>query len=267
MWTVLGPLEQRAPTPENTLPSCAIDGTSDLYGLGIRLSIYVQYLTILVAAVSGRRLYSKIRTAVLIYAVAILVVVFRNSISGKLYALEVPIIQLLVLVQLSAVLPTVWVISPVGWLIYMALAANSAYFVWYWFRGLDKLKRSNCADEYAWFFAKVSLYQWYRTFNKVFACFGIIGVLYQISAVGGIAAADNVDQTNHVGNVWGLLPTIPFTIAACEMAIKWNGIKKVNSIDSTGQLIPLVLSIGQLLHFLYSGVRRVVNDEDDDTLA
>lgn len=85
--------------------------------------------------------------------------------------------------------------------------------------------------------------------------------------MGGIAAADNVDQTNHVGNVWGLLPTIPFTIAACEMAIKWNGIKDVNSIGSTGQLIPLVLSIGQLLHFLYRGIRRVVNDEDDDSIA
>ncbi|KAE9981497.1 hypothetical protein BLS_007326 [Venturia inaequalis] len=248
MWTPPGALEQRALTPNNTLPLCAIKGNADLYGLGIRLSIYVQYLTILVAAVSGRRLYSKIRTAVLIYAVAILIVVFRNSISGTINALEVPIIQLLVLVQLSAVLPTVWVISPVGWLIYLALAANSAYFVWYWFRGLDKLMKSECADEYAWFFAKVR-------------------VLYQIGAVGGIAAADDVDQTNHVGNVWGLLPTIPFTIAACEMAIKWNGITGVNSIDSTGQLIPLVLSIGQLLHFLYRGVRRVVNDEDDNSLA
>ncbi|KAE9988205.1 hypothetical protein EG328_000161 [Venturia inaequalis] len=154
MWTPPGALEQRALTPNNTLPLCAIKGNADLYGLGIRLSIYVQYLTILVAAVSGRRLYSKIRTAVLIYAVAILIVVFRNSISGKINALEVPIIQLLVLVQLSAVLPTVWVISPVGWLIYLALAANSAYFVWYWFRGLDKLMKSECADEYAWFFAK-----------------------------------------------------------------------------------------------------------------
>lgn len=182
MWKISGALSQRTLTPENTLPQCAIKGNADLYGLGIRLSIYIQYLTILVAAVSGRRLYSKIRTAVLIYAVAILIVVFRNSISGDINALEVPIIQLLVLVQLSAVLPTVWVISPVGWLIYLALAANSAYFVWYWFRGLDNLKRSACADEYAWFFAKVSLYHWYRTFNKVFACFGIIGVLYQIGA-------------------------------------------------------------------------------------
>jgi hypothetical protein len=182
MWAPTGTLEQRTLTPENTLPKCAITGNSDLYGLGIRLSIYVQYLTILVAAISGRRLYSKIRTAVLIYAVAILIVVFRNSISGNIYALEVPIIQLLVLVQLSAVLPTVWVTSLIGWMIYVAFAANSAYFVWYWFRGLDKLKKSDCADEYAWFFAKVSLYHWYRTFNKVFACFGIIGVLYQIGA-------------------------------------------------------------------------------------
>ncbi|QDS71358.1 hypothetical protein FKW77_002446 [Venturia effusa] len=265
MWTIFGALEQRALPPERTLPQCAIQGKADLYGLGIRLSIYVQYLTILVAAVSGRQLYSKIRTAVLIYAVAILIVVFRNSVSGDIFALEVPIIQLLVLVQLSAVLPTVWVNTPIGWLIYLALAANSGYFVWYWFRGLDKLNKSACADEYAWFFAKVSLYHWYRTFNKVFACFGIVGVLYQIGA--GVAAKDDVDQTNHVGNVWGLLPTIPFTIAACEMAIKWNGIKDVNSIDSTGQLIPLVLSIGQLLHFLYRGIRRVVNDGDDDSLA
>lgn len=85
--------------------------------------------------------------------------------------------------------------------------------------------------------------------------------------MGGIAAADDVDQRDQVGNVWGLLPTIPFTIAACEMAIKWNGIKEVNSIGTTGQLIPLVLSVGQLLHFLYRGILRAVSDEEEDSLA
>jgi len=257
-------LEPRHANPPNPHNGCPIQGNSDIYGLGIRLSIYIQYLTILVAAVSGRKLYSKIRTAVLIYAVAILIVVFRNSASGNIYALEIPIIQLLVLVQLSAVLPTVWVISIVGWFIYMALAANSAYFVWYWFRGLDKLTRSGCPDEYAWFFAKVSLYHWFRTFNQVFACFGIVGVIYQIFGMGAVAAADDAEASNQAGNVFGLLPTIPFTIAACEMAIKWNHIQGVNNVSSTGQLIPLVLSIGQLLHFLYKGIHRVASEGEEE---
>jgi hypothetical protein len=47
------------------------------------------------------------------------------------------------------------------------------------------------------------------------------------------------------------------------MAIKWNGIQGVNSIASTGQLIPLLLSVGQLLHFLYEGIRRAVNEGDE----
>jgi hypothetical protein len=81
--------------------------------------------------------------------------------------------------------------------------------------------------------------------------------------VGAVAAADDVEASNQAGNVFGLLPTIPFTIAACEMAIKWNGIKGVNGVASTGQLIPLVLSIGQLLHFLYKGIHRVATDADD----
>jgi len=259
-------LEPRAVlNANNTLPKCAIQGNSDLYGLGIRISVYVQYLTILVAAVSGRKLYSKIRTAVLIYAVAILIVVFRNSISGSIHGLEVPIIQFLVLIQLSAVLPTVWVVSVVGWFIYLALAANSAYFVWYWFRGLDFLPKSACVDEYAWFFAKVSLYHWYRTFNKVFACFTIVGVITQIFGIGGAVGAEVVDEEeqNGPGNVFFLLPTIPFSVSACEMAIKWNGITGVNSINGTGQLIPLVLSIGQFLYFLYEGIRDLANDDGD----
>jgi hypothetical protein len=250
----------------NTLPGCAIVGNSDLYGLGIRISIYVQYLTILVAAATKRKLYSKIRTAVLVYAAAVLIVVFRNSIAGSIHGVEIPIIQLLVLVQLGAVLPTVWVASFAGWMIYLALAANQAYFIWYWFRGLDKLPKSACADEYAWFFAKVSLYHWYRKFNQAFACIGIIGIFIGLFGVLGIVARiDDDDEEVHskAANVWGLLPTIPFTIAACEMTIKWNGVTGVNSINGTGQLIPLVLAIGQFLYFVIDGFRNVANGEGE----
>ena len=46
----------------------------------------------------------------------------------------------------------------------------------------------------------------------------------------------------------GLVPTV-------EMGIKWNDIRGVQKLDSPGQLIPLLLSLGQLVHVLYSILR------------
>ena len=54
-------------------------------------------------------------------------------------------------------------------------------------------------------------------------------------------------------------------IPAIEMQIKWNGIRGVNRLDSPGQLIPLLLSLGQLVHVLYSIMRG--QDSLEDHLA
>ena len=63
---------------------------------------------------------------------------------------------------------------------------------------------------------------------------------------------------------WFVVST-PGLVAAVEMQIKWNDIRGVHRLDSPGQLIPFLLSLGQLLHVSYSILRG--QDSLEDHLA
>jgi hypothetical protein len=45
------------------------------------------------------------------------------------------------------------------------------------------------------------------------------------------------------------------TVPPFELTIRWNQIRGVNSLNSVGQLVPFMLSVGQLIHILYSMAR------------
>jgi hypothetical protein len=51
----------------------------------------------------------------------------------------------------------------------------------------------------------------------------------------------------------GLL--LAFTVPPFELVIRWNQIRGVDRLDSVGQLVPFMLSLGQLIHIIYSILR------------
>lgn len=53
------------------------------------------------------------------------------------------------------------------------------------------------------------------------------------------------------GALSGLYFAFPLGVCGCELTIRWNHITGVGSINASGQLIPLVLAAGQLLHLIF----------------
>jgi len=51
---------------------------------------------------------------------------------------------------------------------------------------------------------------------------------------------------------------------AIEMELKWNEIRDIQRLDTVGQLVPFCLSVGMLLHVVYSIFRQKDGFGDDE---
>ncbi|KNB17825.1 hypothetical protein FOXG_16026 [Fusarium oxysporum f. sp. lycopersici 4287] len=161
--------------------SCGIDGNPDLYGLGIRISFYLQLITYLCTMYHvvrndiledgpAFRFMSQVRAAFIAYALSVFVILVRETVRRTLYAVEVSIVIYLVVPYLSMVtVDRRWrKDNPVGYRFALGLFVGfECYLVWFLFAGMDKLHRVSCADDYIFFFARVNLFGWFRTLLKV----------------------------------------------------------------------------------------------------
>jgi len=168
---------------------CSFEGNADLYGLGIRIELYIQLVTTVFVAgflpTSNYSAFFKNTYASLLGSTW--VIILKESASRDIRGVEVALFSWLSLFQLGGLLMLmsspqfidsmaaflVWTIIPT----LMQVMATS-YWLWYFFRGLDVLPKSDCMDEYMFFFTKVSLYHWFRTLSKVTAIFGFVVSVY-----------------------------------------------------------------------------------------
>ena len=182
--------------------SCDIDGNPDLYGLGVRLGIFLPYQVILSQALTGycmkigiyfqwlgsylsnNFLPGEISTnldANSIFLIALFVAVAKGS-----YDHSIGSIDALVLLELSygyffSVLSLFGfrsrfcnhdgkgkevLISTIGtYLRIMLTAAISGYAVWFWFYAIEDLQQAPC-EEVIFFFGKLEVLKSIRTFFK-----------------------------------------------------------------------------------------------------
>jgi hypothetical protein len=167
--------------------TCPVQGNPDLYGLGIRIGLYLQILTAQISGLTSQYLEvdDNIGHGVVLFILATGIVLFRQILHHKIEAVEVfPILSLLV-IQLAACRVPFWK-KPMTIFIYMGeTVCLLALTTWFWFHGMDTLPKS-CPDDYAFFFTKVSIWHWFRKFSQaatvMSAIGGCIGVLtYLIS--------------------------------------------------------------------------------------
>lgn len=147
------------------------------------------------------------------------------------------------------------------------LCISAGYGLWYAFSGVDKLCRSTCANE-VFFFAKVNLYDWYRTLLKIIfsvyvICLSILLGWSIFAIFAGRRAKEKArkavieegEQSEGSPGVLSLLigmVVMALFIIAIELTIYWNGIIDVDSCGSVAQLIPLVVGVGALCKILYT---------------
>ncbi len=168
---------------------CPITGNPDLYGLGIRIGIYVQMITVQISAIMSQILREEdyLGEATIVFVISVGSVLVRQLYKGKdgIQAVEAAPILALLLAQVGSC-RIVSTRRMVPHIIYaVELCGLIGLYVWYWWYGMDTLGRA-CPDDKAFFFAKVSIWGWFRTMNKVFTVFtAIYGAMAALSFLTG----------------------------------------------------------------------------------
>lgn len=157
--------------------TCPVTGNSDLYGLGIRIGIYIQMLTVQLSGLASAILKTEdsLGQGTIIFVLATGIVLIRLlQEADTIQAVEVfPILSLL-LAQVGVCRVPYWKGQTTALIYTFEVGGLITLFAWYWWHGMDTLPHV-CHDDKAFFFAKVSIWHWFRTFNKVGAVFAAIG--------------------------------------------------------------------------------------------
>jgi hypothetical protein len=162
----------------NATFTCPLQGNRDLYGLGIRVALYMQMAGAQIHGLTSRIIEVESGSGVLILAIS--TILFRLILRHEIEAVEVfPILSLLV-VQVGTCRVPFWK-YPIVIIIYICeIIGLLALTTWFWFRGMDTLPKS-CPDDYAFFFARVSIWHWFRKFAQAASVICTVGGAFGIS--------------------------------------------------------------------------------------
>lgn len=192
--------------PEPGLPLCSFEGQSDFYGLGVRMGIYFTWLT---SWIANNFIVNEISGSLdtnAVFLLAISVTVIYNSIHQQLRIIDALVLLQLCYGFLFGVM-SLWGYRTMYYhrmgaagrnrfggfgthLRLLLMTAISAYAVWFWFEGLNGgliecNKREACGGLETFFFSRVKLYGWIRTFYKISAvgCVMYYGLMTAIAIV------------------------------------------------------------------------------------
>ncbi|KPM38818.1 hypothetical protein AK830_g7750 [Neonectria ditissima] len=259
-------------------PTCPVQGNSDLYGLGNRLGIYIQMLTVQLSSFlsSTRPVEDRIGQATIVFILATATVLLRLISSRQIEAVEVVPILGLISAQIGVCRVPVTG-SKITLLIYVGeMVGILALFTWFWWKGMDDLPRS-CKHDYAFFFAKVSIWGWFRRLNQALGIISVVGacLTYFLSLINFVSLViRNVvdeDLMEQLGSSTGKVEmTVNIGIIVfVEVSLRWNHITDVHSLSSPGQFMPFFIALAQLVSTLYRFFdpgEGELEEEDDSVL-
>ncbi|KAJ6440949.1 Pyruvate decarboxylase [Purpureocillium lavendulum] len=235
-------------------PECAFDGNTDLYGFGVRLGVYAQWIATLITTVLDPENEAAFRLLNLVVQSSIFLGLCTESKPGN-HAVGSVITQFLLCGSLSSV--TGDGISHFGHmsgiLRTIFYTAFSAWGIWFWFVGVDVME--NCGGQAVAFFGPSTVTGWVRSFGKALSIIGLIGCT-AIAAFSVYAARRRFGSgfTNafarrgkwrpqvELSLMFASMGLIALSITAIEYLIAQNNVGAVgpDRIDSVAQLIPLL---------------------------
>ncbi|XWW99427.1 hypothetical protein V2A60_007437 [Cordyceps javanica] len=250
--------------------SCGYDGNSDLYGVGVRVGLYAQWVATLLSTVFVPRSEAGLRTTNLIIQLAVFIGLCTESTrettttSAGPHPSAAVITQFLLCGSLSSVtgdgVSHLRSLSGVARLFFYT--AFSAYGCWFWFTGVDVMRAgdgSGCQE--VAFFGRTTFDGWFRVLGKVVSVLGLVTCVvlvgYWVYLVvtrfrsgfeSGLAANAHLyeDKNGRPRIELALLALsaglLVLSAMAVEYLIRENGVQKVGGadLDSVGQLIPLI---------------------------
>ncbi|KAH0551417.1 hypothetical protein GP486_007368 [Trichoglossum hirsutum] len=261
---------------DDTPGSCKIFGDGDVYGPGIRLGYYLQWVAVLFATWMAPDQARNARTAANIITIAVFANTFRGAKDGSLVAAEWWIVLWLTFVLSLLNVPVDWKrsSSSVGVMLILWCMITAAQ-PWLYFKGLDTGHKSGCTVK-VFFFTGINVYNHvWRTFWKVGSIveclmglsFFIAGVIVMIAGL--FNSGDDSERDGDASKIaqrmvltFGQLITGVITIVQVEMTIKVNHIDLSQStLISSGQLIPFLIGcltvVAVFGHGLKSLMKRV----------
>ncbi|KAH0607318.1 uncharacterized protein H6S33_003306 [Morchella sextelata] len=294
---ILATLVAYAAAQDNT--ACSLSGNPDLYGLGIRIGFYSQLVATCFANTFIPSETRGAQTVNLWFQFSLFVgLIFQAAREGTdFYAAE----SYIVVILLSGVVFTTFSY----FFIYLAisrdddengifggavftmicfiilLAGLHSYSLWFWWRGMDRMGVGPCST-YGFFMARVDLFGWFRTVNKVFniwmmaalilGCISLVIVFTMIAVSESQLLSSRKKEENFVldeiersiadrstgKSICRISVSLPEKFCS-ECSLRWNQVSGVGDLDSVGQLIPFVVGIGTLLQIfknIYLQARR-----------
>ncbi|KAE9362622.1 hypothetical protein N431DRAFT_144436 [Stipitochalara longipes BDJ] len=171
---------------EDPAPTCSFAGNAELYGLGIRIGVYLQWVSGFLANIRNAESVRDMLATNTIFLLALFTALAIITQKESVESIEVAILLQLCFGFLFSV-STTWGLrvrarftssTDYGNKVYFPLLGSTirvclasaicSYNLWFWFRGLDKLSRPNC-QPLGLLFAQVNLMRRARVFFQIWA--------------------------------------------------------------------------------------------------
>ncbi|KAF8475106.1 hypothetical protein BDZ91DRAFT_789355 [Kalaharituber pfeilii] len=242
--TIWSRKEPANPTNSIVQTTCGFDGNADMYGLGVRIGVYLQTFACIWAKYFrlDRALESLAFSSGLLRLALLISLSYVTIKEERLEAVDTAIMVFLALISnppfdsLEGVsFPSKLRFRTLGrfftqmaplfrWLIGLGLIS---YSVWFWWTGLETLEHSPCTGT-TFFFAKVSLYNWFRWLGRIYTIYTLI-VLALITLKwfrwnwfpnsGSAGNSSRNSESKVEPPVWGVIDKIPGTAKAVSTIV------------------------------------------------
>lgn len=237
--------------------SCYFETDGDLLGLGVRIGTYLQALS----AIANLKLdaedapgsaWVSVFTVVPIMALA-LKYVLQGVISNGMFLATAYIgwVQLLIMPSVL-LMPAIRCFKLLVALMYTAILFTTGLLLWYWAVGYERLELQGCGKTTAFFFAQVPAFGWFRYVNL--AALGLVSILFLalflfVWSGRAMARLQPLNQPLRLGLF--LVVMLVIMVLGTELTLHWNNMEGVYSLNSTGQLIPMMAGIGAVTRDAY----------------
>ena len=300
--------------------ACGFQGNPDLYGLGIRLGIYFQWVSAYVSYMWNPKDRKVLAEAYLAFLFALLIAMFiTTGRSQPTYVAEIFVLTLVIFGGNLVVLNMGLRKEPESEteveqrqsnmslleLSSMALILNAAaiYTSWFWLGGIDVGFLDTPCGTFGFLFTKVSLRN--QSITKAFAAlsmfmtiiyvFSLCLLLYillstkvryfpMISTLEKRPVSLRIDESTWHGAIYQLFKimirlyreflrrcfkfsvkgrhylgtaALVYSILGIELTLYWNSVTDINTIDTSGQLIPFVIGLLGLAKACFVPIREV----------
>lgn len=233
-------------------------GNSDLYGIGVRVGLYAQWVATLLVTVFDPKTESTYRIANLIIQWSVFLGLCTQSSQGDPVVGAI-ITQYLLFGSLSSVtgdgIKHFSHFSGIFRVVFYTAVA--AYGCWFWYQGIDVMSIEGCPD--IAFFRGVTIHGWFRTLGKVVSVLGlVICVCLLFYSVYATARRFRKGFREGFGRREKVRPQVELVLLLLSMALIGISIYlvehliMVNNIDGVG--IPQIGTVGQLIPLLAGGL-------------